>query len=182
MGSNRKTLKKKPDFNKTAVYSENIYNKSQFHIIQNYCQAIKNSQMVYDPKATGRGMYVIDNADPIIPLIYNKQFINKVRTLTGNKKLKPCLTVPVEYRKYVVGSHMDWHKDTQMVSGQLQYECVITVKNNSDSHTLFMYNDGIRKISSTPNSLLIVRANGVNHKVTPLENGERTILKLVFCE
>jgi hypothetical protein len=33
-----------------------------------------------------------------------------------------------------------------------------------------------------PNTLLVVRANGISHKVTPLTKGERTILKLVFAK
>lgn len=170
------------DFNNDAVYLKNVYDKSTFNKILEYTNQIKSSDMVHDPKATGRGMYVINNKHPIIPIICSSELINKVRKITNNPKLKPCLEIPIEYRKYVIGSYMDWHKDTQMLQNQLQYECVITLTNNSDSFTLLKYDSGIKKMVTEPNTLLVVRANGISHKVTPLTKGERTILKLVFAE
>ena len=186
--NNRKsvTLRKKggarTNFSSEAVYSENIYSKAQFNAILKYAQTIKDANMVYDPKATGRAMYVIDSNDPIVSKICNETLITKVRKIVGNTNLKPCLAIPIEYRKYIIGSYMDWHKDSQMLQDQLQYECVITLTNSSDSLTLLEYNTGIKKLITKPNSLLVVRANGINHKVTPLTKGERTILKIVFAE
>ena len=69
--------------------------------------------MIDDTKASGRLMYVIKNEDPILKNIYNDDFIEKIRKLTGNPNLIPCMEVPVEYRKYIRGSFMNWHKDTQ---------------------------------------------------------------------
>jgi len=169
------------DFNKEAVYLNNIYDKSSFAKILAFTKQIKSSDMVHDPKATGRAMYVINNNHPIIPIICSSNLINHIRKITHNPKLKPCLEIPIEYRKYVIGSYMDWHKDTPMLANQLQYECVITLTNSSDSFTLLEYDQGIKKLVTEPNSLLLVRANGINHKVTPLTKGERTILKLVFA-
>lgn len=186
--SKNKTRKRKQhggkstDFNKEAVYQEHIYNPTTFRKLLDYAHKIKDTDMIHDPKATGRAMYVISESDPIIKLICNSELIDKVRKITNNPKLKPCLQIPIEYRKYVIGSYMDWHKDTQMLPNQLQYECVITLENTSDSHTLLAYNSGIKNIATNPNSLLVVRANGVSHKVTQLQSGFRTIFKLVFCE
>jgi hypothetical protein len=181
-----KTLRKSggsiPNFSSEAVYKENIYNKAKFDAILNYVNRIKDSDMVHDPKATGRAMYVIENSEPIISVICDEALVRQVRKIVGNKNLKPCLDIPIEYRKYVIGSYMDWHKDTQMLPDQLQYECVITLTNTSDSLTLLEYDTGIKKLITKPNSLLLVRANGINHKVTPLTKGERTILKIVFAE
>jgi hypothetical protein len=181
-----KTLRKyggyKVDFSSEAVYKENIYSNKDFNTILKYASTIKDSDMSYDPKATGRAMYVISNSNPIISTICSDDLINQIRKITGNKNLKPCLEIPIEYRKYVIGSYMDWHKDTKMLPDQLQYECVITLTNNSDSYTLLEYNTGIKKLITKPNSLLVVRANGINHKVTPLTKGTRTILKIVFSE
>lgn len=170
------------DFNKDAAYIENVYDPKTFNFLKQYGSHIKDSQMIHDPKATGRAMYVIPDNDPIIRIICNKALVNQVREITNNPRLKPCLSIPLEYRKYVIGSYMDWHKDTQMLPEQLQYECVITLTNSSDSHTLLKYDSGIKKLVTKPNSLLIVRANGIPHKVTPLGKGIRTIIKLVFAE
>ena len=170
------------NFSKDAVYKQHVYDKNAFIKILAYTNKIKSSDMILDPKASGRLMYVINNTHPIVAVICSNEFINQVRKITGNKNLKPNMDIPIEYRKYVVGSHMHWHKDTQMLPDQLQYECVITLTNNSDSSTLLKYENGVKKISTQPNSLLIVRAKGITHKVTPLAKGERTILKIVFSE
>ena len=170
------------NFSKDAVYKQHVYNKNAFIKLLAYAKKIKGSDMILDPKASGRLMYVINNNHPIVGVICSKEFINQVRIMTGNKNLKPNLDIPIEYRKYVVGSHMDWHKDTQMLPDQLQYECVITLTNNSDSSTLLKYENGIKNIRTKPNSILIVRAKGITHMVTPLAKGERTILKIVFSE
>jgi hypothetical protein len=69
-----------------------------------------------------------------------------------------------------------------MLKDQLQYECVITLTNTSDSLTLFdkiLYND---EIYTKPNSILIVRARGIRHMVTKTIKGSRTILKFVLYE
>jgi hypothetical protein len=45
------------------VYLENLYDKKTFSIISDYCQKIKDSDMVTDPKKVhGRGMYVFNKA------------------------------------------------------------------------------------------------------------------------
>lgn len=90
--------------------------------------------------------------------------------------------IPIEYRKYPPGSQgMKWHRDDQLIGRQ--YECVYTLANTSDSHTL--WRDLFGNEHSTraePNSLIVVQAGGVEHAVTPVTSGERTIVKFVFCE
>ncbi len=168
------------DFN--GVYEENIFSPEKFKKIKQLCQKIDEGAMTLDPKASGRLMYTLKENAPLVKLLNTPEFIQRVRDLAGNQKLIPCPEIPVEYRKYVVGSYMNWHRDTKMLNEQLQYECVITVTNTSDSETLFDKNIYTTKIETAPNSLIIVRANGVMHKVTKLTQGERTIIKLVFCE
>lgn len=151
-----------------------------FDKINTICNKISANQMQIDEKAIGRLMYTFPINDPIYSLVYNPDFIQKMRQLTTNPNLVPALEVPIEYRKYLVGSSMNWHKDTQMLPDQNQYECVITLTNTSDSVTLIDKIHSIEKISSDPNSIVIVRANGVKHKVTETTRGERTILKVVM--
>ena len=87
---------------------------------------------------------------------------------------------PVEYRKYPSGAGgMIWHRDLELVGRQ--YEFVYTVQNTSDSRTL--YKDFFGKVHSVwtePNSLIILRASGVLHSVTPVTTGERTIVKFAL--
>lgn len=168
------------DFN--GVYEENIFSPEKFNKLRQLCEKIDESYMTLDPKASGRLMYTLKQRDPLVKLVNSPDFIQSVRDLTGNQNLSPCPQIPVEYRKYVVGSYMDWHRDTQMLNDQLQYECVITVANTSDSETLFDKKIYTSRIETEPNSVIIVRANGVMHKVTKLTRGERSIIKLVFCE
>ena len=176
------TRKKRVNMDKNMIYEKNVFSKSKFNKILSRCNSISENELYIDSKASGRLMYEFSNDDPIHKLLYNKTFINKIRSITGNPKLTPCLEVPMEYRKYYKGSYMNWHRDTQMLPDQLQYECVITLTNTSDSKTLFKQMNHIKKVSSEPNSIIIVRAKGIPHMVTKTNNGERTILKLVFME
>lgn len=173
-------------FRYNAIYEKNILSKRIFDKILLLCNEIGTEQMELDDKASKRLMYQFKKDDPktklIEKLIYNKEFIEKVRKLIGNNKLVPYLKIPIEYRKYQKGGYMKWHRDTKMLKDQLQYECVITLTNTSDSLTLLdkvLYWD---KISTEPNSILIVRARGIRHMVTKTINGSRTILKFVFYE
>jgi Rps23 Pro-64 3,4-dihydroxylase Tpa1-like proline 4-hydroxylase len=174
--------KKLVDMDKNMIYEKNVFSKRDFNKILSRCESISDNELYLDPKASGRLMYEFNNNDPIHKLLYNKTFINKIRSITGNPKLTPCLEVPMEFRKYSKGSYMNWHRDVQMLSDQLQYECVITLTNTSDSKTLFKQSNHTKNVSSKPNSVIIVRANGIPHMVTKTNNGERTILKLVFKE
>ena len=87
--------------------------------------------------------------------------------------------IPIEYRKYPPGSGgMHWHRDTCLIGRQ--YECVYTLTNSTTSYT--QYRDILGKVHSVwaePNSLIVVQAGGVEHAVTPVTTGERTILKFV---
>jgi len=173
-------------FNYSYIYEKNIYTNKEFNNILSICNTISTDNMILDIKATNRLMYLFKEDDEktelLQSLLFNKKFIKKIRKLTGNYDLYPCLKVPIEYRKYSRGSYMNWHSDTKILKNQYQYECVLTLTNNSDSLTLMdnmLYND---EISTEPNSLMIVRAHGIRHMVTETQNGERTILKFVFYE
>ena len=177
MAKTKKNKKRHPNFNKEAVYVKEVYQPAAFETIQAHCDSIRD--MVPDPKAKGRLMHIFDTVDPFVSSIYNDDLVNAVRSATGNNRLDRCASVPVEYRTYGPGSSMHWHRDQPMLPDQLQYECVITLRNTSDSKTLLENKKGIK---TEPNSLLIVRANGINHSVSPTTKGSRSILKVVFSE
>ncbi len=171
-------------FTHSGIYCKNILPTDDFEELLQICSKYNETNMVNDPKANGRLMHIIPVQDPIYNFLFKPAFIQKIKNLCGNMKLTPCLEVPIEYRKYNIGSNMVWHRDVQMLSNQLQYECVITLENTSDSKTIMKNLFGLftKEISTEPNSLIVVRAKGVEHCVTTTRQGKRTILKFVFCE
>ena len=170
-------------FTYSGLYQTNILQSQQFKKIQNLCKEYDN-RLIDDPKANNRLMYIFPKNHPIHNILFQTNTVEKLRVICGNSKLIPCLDIPIEYRKYKIGSSMNCHKDTKMLPEQLQYECVITLENTSDSKTIIKNWDGIFtcEISSKPNSLIVVKANGVEHCVTTTTRGMRTILKFVLCE
>lgn len=168
-------------FHYQAHYETNVYDTEIFAHIQSYCLSIPEEDMVADPKARGRLMYVLDEPD-ICALIYHPEVLQKIRDITDNPLLVPCEEIPIEYRRYPLGSGMHWHADKKMLSDQRQYECVIVVENSSDSvivveQRLYQY-----RIATEANSLFLVQAQGVKHMVTPVTRGTRSILKFALKE
>lgn len=99
------------------------------------------------------------------------------------KPVEPAANViPIEYRKYPTGCNgMLWHRDTIIIRSQ--YECVYTLTNTSDSLTKYRSPSGTEySVYPESNSIIIVQAGGVEHSVTPITLGERTIVKFVFTE
>jgi len=176
-----KTMKKNY-LDNNELYIKNAYDSSIFEQIKQICNTIKNENMILDHKASGRTMYTFPLDSLIYSLIYNEEFVKKMRIITNNPKLAPCVKIPIEYRKYGAGSYMRWHKDVKLFETQNQYECVLTITNTSNSKTLVNKHTYIKRIHSIPNSLIVVKANGVEHKVTTTTSGERTIIKFIFCE
>jgi hypothetical protein len=116
--------------------------------------------------------------------ILNKQdYREKLRRITNNPNIYLARNFPIEYRKYEKGSFMKRHSDT-LIYRIPQYECVYTLFNQSDTKTVFYDKGGnvMETIQSEPNSLMILRANGVEHEVLPVTKGERFFLKFIFTE
>ena len=84
---------KKNFFNYSYIYENNIYSKERFNNILSICNSIRDEDMKPDPKAIDRMMYVFTKNKKLTPIIesllFNKNFINKVRYFTGNNKLVP---------------------------------------------------------------------------------------------
>lgn len=87
---------------------------------------------------------------------------------------------PVELRRYPLHSSMDWHHD-EPIYEEPQVELVYTLDNDTDSETQWETRDG-RIVSRfmRPNSLLVVEADGVKHRVTPVTRGNRMIVKFAY--
>lgn len=109
--------------------------------------------------------------------------IKQIREKTGLKNLRLLRDTGIEYRKYEPGSFMDWHQDI-ILTNPPQWECVFTLRNNSDSVTEFQdpLSKSIEKIKSEENSLIMLRAGGIPHQVTLTTKGERYFLKFALSE
>ena len=123
-------------------------------------------------------------------------YTNKIRENTNNNKIYLANNFPIEYRKYIKGSFMNKHID-QLIYKKPQYECILTLSNSTDSYTILdpqckacaslalLEPQGKacnKKIKSKPNSLIIVKAEGIEHEVTTVNQGERYFLKFIFTE
>ncbi len=115
-------------------------------------------------------------------LFYSNKIINQLKNKLMNDKIKAS-EFPIEHRIYPVESEgMDWHIDTLMYD-KPQYEAIYTIRNKSKSLTGWIDGDNVyQKIWTKPNSLLVVKARGYKHHVTPPISGEREILKLIYTQ
>ena len=115
-------------------------------------------------------------------IFYSNKIINELKDKLNNNNIKSC-DFPIEHRIYPVGSEgMQWHSDTLMYD-KPQYEAIYTIRNNSDSFTGWIDGkDEYQKLWTKPNSLLVVKAQGYKHHVTPPISGEREILKLIYTQ
>jgi len=105
---------------------------------------------------------------------------NILDTIVG-PDFKVSREIPVEYRMYPTGSSgMDWHSDQKVLKGNY-YEAILTLANDSDS--LFQYRINFLglpvSVSCPPGRLVLVRPNGPSHRVTPVTEGSREILKFI---
>jgi len=153
-------------------YCENFLDKNDFDILSKIISQYNDEKL---ETTCMQNRFNLKITDTIISNILQK-YTNKIRDITKNQFIYLAKNFPIEYRKYRIGSFMKKHRDT-MVYKIPQYECVLTLYNSSDSYTII--ND-MTKISTRENSLLIVKANGVLHEVSPIQRGERKILKFIF--
>jgi hypothetical protein len=177
-------------FDNKAVYIENILPD---HIYQFILEETSKLQLEdeLNTMAPGRQQVQLSDDNIVSQLIRSSSMINILRNII--KKTVIPADYPVEYRKYPTGSYMKWHQDQLMYESR-QYECVLILTNTSDSVTEYIDTTNCKqrgsmskcgklvKIHQKPNSLMIVRANGVNHQVTKSTVGEKTILKFIMID
>ena len=180
--------------NKGIIYIENVFPKEIFQKILNHCHThysinkLKTDYMVNDTNSR-KGTHIHNGY--IRELLSDTKFQNMINYLVNNCDKDVCTIkdknylseFPIEYRLYPTGSQgMDWHIDTLLFE-KPQYELVYTIKNTSDSATEWLdKNDNKHIIKTKPNSLIIVKALGPAHSVTPITEGDRSILKFIFSD
>jgi hypothetical protein len=171
-----KILKAKNKDRFRYVYQENFMDPDDFTELLNHLKKYDN---LLDNSAEHNSIvhrYNIKLVSPLIPKLISK-YENKIRHVTKNYSIYLAINYPIEYRKYIPGSFMNKHRDT-LVYKIPQYECVLTLSNTTDSVTDI---EGVQ-IKAKPNSLIILKANGVEHQVTKVTKGERKFLKFIFTQ
>lgn len=159
-------------------YIENFFSEEDFRRIKNECLKLKDKlKKEKNSIAVGRIGTTLPEEHPI------SQICNSEETLKNLKLPKDVLPsdTPVEYRVYPKGGQMEWHKDTVLYT-KPQYEMVYTVDNTSDSQTLWYdtKKNKVNALKTKPNSMIIVKADDVQHAVSEVTTGERSILKFAY--
>tara|TARA_B100001287_G_C22483177_1_gene435352 strand:- start:78 stop:698 length:621 start_codon:yes stop_codon:yes gene_type:complete len=159
----------------------NFFNDKEFKFIMDN---VNKFQLHKDPRSKDRLATCIDikKYKKFYKTIYDndklRSIINDIKNI--NYEMKELPSYPIEYRKYFTGSKgMMWHIDTSLFIPDA-FEIVLTLDNSSDSCFQWIDNNGaLQSILPKKNDLVIVRPQTVQHRVTPINVGERTILKFV---
>ena len=158
-------------------YIEDFFTPNEFKIITNHLKTIS----IKDLKSEKFRLVSTLNNKMISNILYSQQNINKINKIVGTELFKSDF--PIEYRIYPTKSPgMHCHTDT-LLYDLPQYEAVLTINNTSDSYTTwYSYNKEERRIYTKPNSLLLVKAKGNRHCVSPINKGERSIIKYIYTQ
>ena len=158
-------------------YIEDFFSPNEFELISNHLKTIPRKDLKNEKFRLVSPL----NNTKISNILYSQKTINKINKIVGKKLFKSDF--PIEYRIYPKKSPgMNCHTDT-LLYNLPQYEAVLTINNTSDSYTTwYSYNNEEHKIYTKPNSLLLVKANGNRHCVSPINKGERSIMKYIYSQ
>ena len=158
-------------------YIEDFFTPNEFEIITKHLKTISRKDLKNEKFRLVSPL----NNTKISNILYSQHTINKINKIVGKKLFKSDF--PIEYRIYPTKSPgMQCHTDT-LLYNLPQYEAVLTINNTSDSYTTwYSYNKEEHKIYTKPNSLLLVKAKGNRHCVSPINKGERTIMKYIYTQ
>lgn len=165
---------------KNIWIENNFFDNEKFNFIEKYTKKLEN-KLKNDKRLKDRQTICLNpkEHEELYSAIYDDpKFKNYIKSISPlNFKIRP--TFPIEYRKYPTGSKgMSWHLDTSLFEPDC-YEIVLTLENTSDSKFVYDYLNK-KEVNTKPNTIAIVRPNSILHKVTPVKEGYRTILKFVI--
>lgn len=144
-------------------------------------RASAHTQVFADARVPSRKSQCLPEEHAVAQGVYTDSRVNGIFEDLHGYPLARSPHFPTEYRTYPPQSAgMHAHSDLTMFSPP-QTELVYTVR-NSDDATRFRWwgADGeMHVIRPEPNDLVMVRASGALHDVTPLSNGTRSIVKFV---
>jgi hypothetical protein len=142
----------------------------------------RDGAMLYDIFGrVGGSMYTLVNAISRTSDDKSEYYSDDIDATNSEMILAP--DIPIELRIYEThGAGMGWHIDDVLYKPLSQIEIIYTVDNTSDCCTMWRDNKNkdVTSIQTTPNSALVLQAGGVEHKVSPLSHGKRTILKMAY--
>lgn len=172
----------KTNSDKRYIYKENFLEQDDYNKLLKelslYNERLNNSKEISSNLIRYNLEIDTNSTNSLNPVtIILKKYEPMIKQLTHNQAIHLANNFPIEYRKYVPGSFMQKHRDT-LIYKMPQYECVLTLSNTTDSVT----NMEDTPIKALPNSLIIVKALGVEHEVTKVTKGERKFLKFIFTE
>lgn len=170
-------------FSKDGImYEENVLSKEDMQFLQSEFSDLKRSSNFKMEEASGtynRSSVKMNTDTRTYSVMSSGKILNKIRELTGDSSVI-LGDYPIEMRIYGIGGTMDWHSDT-ILYAPAQWECVLTLDNNTDSSTeVITYRDESHTIETKPGSILLVRAGGLYHRVHPSTRGERVIIKALY--
>ena len=174
------TKKNKALLNDNIIYIKNFLNKNDYNLIQTLNKDMNNFKK--ENFRYIRPLNKENNKDKTVyDIFYDDKYIRKIQRKV-NPKIYPS-DFPIEHRFYHKESEgMRWHKDTLLYE-KPQYEAIYTIDNLSESETQWYDDKGkLNSLWTDPNSLLIVKAQGYMHGVTPPKSGIREILKLIYTQ
>ena len=167
-----------------VYYYKNVLSNDDYMKLYNECIAMNPQLMKEEDSNLAKRRILNVATDSILyTIFYGDRFINYLNNKL-NMKLKPSKLLPIDYRIYELGGRMKWHRDVIISENNKcpQIEIVFTLGNTSDSHTIWKEDDTgtIHKIRTEPNSILITQGNSAYHKVLPVTEGYRSIIKVAY--
>lgn len=157
------------------IYIENFLDKKDYKKV---LQLDKNKEtFIYENFRYAKPL----KEEYIYNIFYHKKYVDLLQGYI-EPKIYPS-DFPIEHRFYPDDSQgMKWHKDTLLYE-KPQYEAIFTITNESESKTQWRDKNGnLQELWTKPNSILVVKAQGYEHQVTPPVIGEREILKLIYTQ
>lgn len=119
---------------------------------------------------------------------FNSKFCKPLFTLLNEQLCKLGLKIHpdvIHPRLFKKNDWIDWHSDFSHlpISDIIEYECILVLKNTSDSLTKFKTDTNCEEsVATKENDLLIVCRHGIEHCVTKVTQGERLTLKFTAIE
>ena len=168
------------------AYLPNLLSSKQHEVVRQRVFDLKKSSLKAEKGSYAKGRLGcrLSRDDKLSEIFSCPSVLTRVKKVSGrSEKLHiPLSDFPLEVRAYPIGSEMDWHKD-DILYKEKQLELVYTVENDSDSEFCWVDARGaINRIFTEPNSLVVLEADSVRHRVTRLGKGTRTIIKTLAVE
>lgn len=168
------------------LYRQSVFDKSELETLRACMTACSLQPEASHSIAQGRlGAVVSHDNNPLLQLLQDPT--NSLTRLVQRQYhpdyiLAPPENIPIEVRMYAQpGANMAWHVDDVLYDPP-QLEVVWTLDNTSNCQTCWKdrSTSSTTCLESEPNAVLLLVAGQVEHCVTSLTYGKRTILKCAY--